>query len=229
MSDLPPTGRVMSQAANKLPLTRRAWFIATWVICSGLMVFAGFIFVAFKNAGAMMAMMPIQMPIDGEAEYEKRMLKLKAAASELDRFYALGDAALWSVDVGKLDDAERYANELLVLNTKTGRDWNIGNAIHKAHSTLGRVAIKRGDVTEGERQLGLAASSKGSPQMDTFGPNMSLPRDLLATRKASAKAAVLAYFDYLPTFWTMDNGAIRVWRSDVENDRTPNFGAHLLF
>lgn len=218
----------MRQSANKLPLTRRAWFIATWVIFSALLVFAGFIFVAFKNAGAMMALTPIQMPIDGQAEYQKRMLKLNAVASELERFYALGDAALWSVDVGKLDDAERYANELLALNTKIGRDWNNGNAIHKAHSALGRVAIKRGDVAEGERQLGLAATSKGSPQMDTFGPNMSLPRDLLAIRKASAKAAVLAYFDRPPTFWWMDNGAIRVWRSDVENDRLPNFGAHLL-
>lgn len=219
----------MPQAVNKLPLARRAWFIATWVIGVGLLVCAGFIFVAYKNAGAMMALMPIQLPLDAQLEYDKRMLKLNAAASELERFYALGDAALWSVDVGKLDDAERYANELLALNTKIGRDWNNGNAIHKAHSTLGRVAIKRGDVAEGERQLGLAARSKGSPQMNSFGPNMSLLRDLLATGKASAKAAVLAYFDYLPTFWTMDRGAIAVWRRDVENDRAPNFGAHLLF
>ena len=88
---------------------------------------------------------------------------------------------------------------------------------------------KRDDVAEGERQLVLAATSRASLQMNSFGPNMSLPRDLRATGKASAKAAVLVYFDYLPTFWTMDHGAIAVWRSDVENDRAPNFGAHLRY
>ena len=219
----------MTDPHPTIPLRRRVWFIATWVISLGLAVVAACVYFGVTNAGAVMALLAPKVPINAQAEYEKRLTKLKAANSELDRYYAIGDVALWSVDVGKLDDAERLANEQLALIAKIGRDWNNGNAIHKAHSALGRVAIKRGDVAEGERQLALAATSKGSPQMDTYGPNMSLPRDLLATRQASAKAAVLAYFDHLPTFWTMDGGAIRVWRNDVENDREPNFGAHLLY
>ena len=145
----------MPQTAAKLPLARRAWFITTWVISCGLVVCAGFILIAYKNAGAVMALFPVNPPFDAQADYEKRSTKLDSATTELERFYALGDAALWSVDVGKLEDAERYANDLLALNTKIGRDWNNGNAIHKAHSALGRVAIKRGNVAEGERQLGL--------------------------------------------------------------------------
>ena len=219
----------MNNAASALPLTRRAWFIATWVIGLGVLILGAVIWFGLKNAGAMMALSAPAIPLHSHAEYNKAINALEGSTTEVGRFYALGDAAMWSVNVGKLDDAQRYAEELLALNGKIGRDWNNGNAIHKGHSALGRVAIKRGDVAEGERQLALAATSKGSPQMNSFGPNMSLPRDLLATGKPSAKAAVLAYFDHLPTFWTMDSGAISVWRNDVEHDREPNFGSHLLY
>jgi len=54
-------------------------------------------------------------------------------------------------------------------------------------------------------------------------------RDLLATGRPSARQAVLTYLDGLTRFWKMDNGAIRVWRSDIEAGREPNFGAHLLY
>ncbi|MEO7253904.1 MAG: hypothetical protein ABIZ64_06640, partial [Casimicrobium sp.] len=200
----------------------------TWVVGLGVLIIVGIMWLSVSHMGAILALAP-RMPINAPVRYDKAIKALDACTDELIRYYALGDAAMWSVDVGKLDDAERYAKELLALNEKMGRDWNNGNAIHKGHSALGRIAIKRGDVAEGERQLALAATSKGSPQMDTFGPNMSLPRDLLATGKPSAKAVVLAYFDHLPTFWTMDGGAISVWRNDVEHDREPNFGSHLLF
>jgi len=219
----------MNRAAPTRPITRRPWFVATWMVSLAVLIIGLLMWFSVSNMGAVMALLAPPMSVDVTGNYNKAMKALDANKTKLGRFYALGDAALWSVDVGKLDDAQRYAEELLALNSKIGRDWNQGNAIHKAHSTLGRIAIKRGDVAEGERQLTLAATSKGSPQMDTFGPNMSLPRDLLATGKPSAKAAVLAYFDHLPTFWSMDRGAISVWRNDVEHNREPNFGAHLLF
>ena len=187
-------------------------------------------YVMVQNAGALMASMPIRPPIDVQAEYDKCMKRLNEAPDEDWRYSALGDAALWSVDVGRLDDAEAYARELLALKAKrTGRDWNSGNAVHKAHSTFGRIAVRRGDIAEAERQLALAATSEGSPQMNSFGPNMTLARDLLATGRPSARQAVLTYLDGLTRFWKMDNGAIRVWRSDIEAGREPNFGAHLLY
>ncbi len=211
------------------PLARRPWFVATWIVGLGVLVAVAFVWLGLRNWGAVMALTGPRISVDVPGSYDKAIKKLTAATDESDRFYALGDGALWSVDAGKLEDAQRYADELLALSGKFASNWNYGNAIHKGHSALGRVAIRRGDVAEGERQLALAATSKGSPQMDSFGPNMSLPRDLLATGKPSAKTAVLAYLDYLPTFWTLDSGAIGVWRRDIEHDREPNFGAHLLF
>jgi hypothetical protein len=200
------------------------------VLSVAVVLVGGAFYVVLKNAGALLASMPVRLPIDVQAEYDKRMKRLNEAPDEEWRYSALGDAALWSVDVGRLDDAEAYARELLALKAKrTGRDWNSGNAVYKAHSTLGRIAIKRGDIAEAERQLGLAATSEGSPQMNTFGPNMLLARDLLATGRPSARQAVLTYLDGLKRIWQMDNGAIRVWRSDIEAGREPNFGANLLF
>jgi hypothetical protein len=219
----------MSKSPTLRPLMRRPWFVSLVVIGCSLFLLVGLAWLAISNSGAMMASVPVRVPIDAQAEYAKAHGRLQASTDELTRKYALGNAALWSIDVGKLDDAERFANELLALNQRLAADWDAGNAVHKAHSVLGRLALKRGDVAEAERQLKLVATSKGSPQLDTFGPNMTLVRDLLETKQPSAKAAALAYLDHLPTFWKMDRGAITVWRADIERGVMPNFGAHLLF
>jgi len=209
---------------------RRPWFVALLVLSVAVIILGAGFYVMVRNMGAIIASVPVQSTINVQAEYDKSIKRLTEAPDEGWRYAALGDAALWSVDMGRLDDAEAYARELLELRAKhVGRDWNSGNAVHKAHSTFGRIAIKRGDISEAERQLALAATSEGSPQMNSFGPNMTLARDLLATGSPSARHAVLTYLDGLTRFWKMDNGAIRIWRSDIEAGREPNFGAHLLY
>lgn len=70
-------------------------------------------------------------------------------------------------------------------------DWNYGNAIHKANSALGMLALRNGDKAAARRHLLASAETKGSPQMNSFGPNMQFADAML---HAGGHEAVLVYF-----------------------------------
>ena len=218
----------MTAVPASRPLLQRPWIVALLVCGFAVLTIALTMTLLIKNIGAIMASQPIRMPIDAQAEYQKSMARLNDAADEYSRWVALGSAALWSVDVGRLDDANAFAHELEALLVKYPSDWNYGNAVSKVHSTFGRLALKRGDIELARRELALAGASPGSPQMNTYGTNLSLARDLLATGDPGARDAVLAHFDAIEKFWRMDGGALRVWREDVRAGHEPNFGAALL-
>src|SRR6188768_2707572 len=115
-------------------------------------------------------------PVTWDARYSKASTKLKEAANDLDRFYALRDVAKAAFETGKMDEARTSAMALLDLATQFPDDWNYGNAIHDGHMVLGRLALVDGDVAKAKRELIEAGKTPGSPQLDTFGPNVSLAR-----------------------------------------------------
>lgn len=151
--------------------------------------------------------------------------QLAAAADEEARFVALGRPARLHVDFGNAEVARRYANELLDLAPKFRTSWNHGNAIHHGNLVLGRLALKAGDRASAVQYLLLAGGTHGSPQLDTFGPNMTLARDLLAQGE---KEAVLRFFIQCKAFWKLHDGQLDRWAADVRSGRQPDFGAHAL-
>ena len=170
-----------------------------------------------------------EQPPESEAtyqkrEYEKDMAKLKSAKGEYDRWCALGPAAKESFNQGQFPDAKSFAEELEHLASKYKTDWNYGNAIQDSNLVLGRLALKSGDVTAAKARLLASGRSPGSPQMDSFGPNMSLANDLLAKKE---KAVVLEYFELCRKFWEMEEGKLNQWKEDVGQGRTPDFGPNL--
>lgn len=100
--------------------------------------------------------------------------------TDLDRFYMLTHMAPVAVDAGRLRQAVRYACELLRYARKFRTDWNHGNALHYAHSALGRAALRRNRVREAKKHLVASAKTRGSPQLNSFGPNQDLAAELLA-------------------------------------------------
>lgn len=125
-----------------------------------------------------------------------------------------------------LDAASARAVQLLQLAAAEPNDWNYGNALHKAHLMLGRVALVRGDLDTAEAELLAAARVPGSPQLASFGPNMQLALELL---QAGRKDAVLEYFRLCGTFWQLGQSQLRTWSIDIENGRLPAFGGNLLY
>ena len=62
--------------------------------------------------------------------------------------------------------------------------------------------------------------------MNSFGPNMSLARDLL---EKGERETVLQYFELCRKFWKMGQRNLDQWTEDVKAGRTPEFGANLVY
>ena len=152
--------------------------------------------------------------------------KLAEAKTPQEKFYALNDAAKESFVVGKVEDARKYAQELMASLKNFPGDWNDGNAVQDANLVLGRIAVQEGHVGEAKQHLIAAGNSPGSPQMNTFGPNMSLAKDLL---EKGERQAVLDYFELCRKFWKMDNGRLNDWGQEVKAGKIPDFGANLVY
>lgn len=165
-------------------------------------------------------------PMTPTERYEKALQKLTSAKSEYERFYALNDAAKESFVVGKTNDAQKYAEELLSILPKYKNNWNYGNAVQNSNLVLGRIAVANGQIDKAKKLLLEAGRSPGSPQMNTFGPNMSLANDLL---KQGEKDVVLKYFELCRKFWESHDGKLDEWTSTVKNGSIPDFGANLVY
>ena len=165
-------------------------------------------------------------PTTPQERLDKATKKLASASREEERFYALNDAAKESFEVGKIEDARKYATDLLTFAEKFRNDWNYGNAIQDGNLVLGRIALKEGHTEEAKEFLLKAGKSPGSPQMDSFGPNMSLARDLL---EKGEREVVLDYFQLCRVFWKMGQNELDQWTKDVKAGKIPDFGANLVY
>ena len=165
----------------------------------------------------------------GPATPAERLTALDEAASGktgTELFYALPKLAKAAFEAGDLDKAQSYATRLLEMAPQYPDDWNYGNAIHDGYMVLGRVALRRGNVALAEQDLLNAGSTKGSPQLNSFGPNVSLAKDLLEKGRT---ATVLQYFALCKAFWSQRFAKLDEWSETVRGGGTPNFGANLRY
>jgi tetratricopeptide (TPR) repeat protein len=141
------------------------------------------------------------------------------------RFFKLSEVAAAAFDAGDYDKAETYANELLSDANLYRTNWNYGNAIFHGNMILGRVALKRdNNLSQAESYLLAAGRTPGSPQLMSFGPNMSLANDLLI---AGERDTVLDFIDECSKFWKMDGGKLSEWKNTIKSGGTPNFAPNL--
>jgi hypothetical protein len=154
------------------------------------------------------------------------MAALTAAKDEYGRWCALNHAAKESLNQGHDAAAKGFAEELQQLAPQYVKDWNYGNAIQDYNIVLGRLALKAGDIETAKKHLLAAGGSPGSPQMNSFGPNMVLAEELL---NQNEKAAVLEYFELCRKFWKLGGAKLDQWKEDIERSRVPDFGANLIY
>jgi tetratricopeptide (TPR) repeat protein len=102
--------------------------------------------------------------------------------------------------------------------------WNYGNAIHNANLVLGICAYDTGDFEAAKACLEKAGNSPGSPQLNSFGPNMQLAKRLLNTGEYES---VLSYLDSCEKFWKSGGEWLRIWKQKVSNKQVPKFYMHL--
>jgi TonB family protein len=141
-----------------------------------------------------------------------------------NRGYALPQLAKAAVKAGALDKASLYANEL--LTSSQAGDWNDGNAVHDGNMVRGLVALRSGNVEQAAKDLIEAGKTPGSPQLNTFGPSMSLASELLEKGQPDA---VLEYLTLCKKFWSMGASKLDAWIDAIQTGGKPDFGANLVF
>lgn len=164
-----------------------------------------------------------QLAAEAFAEYERAYT---LAADDDEKSYLLAHLAKTAFEAGKTDKANDYATRMVVSAAKRKKDWNTGNAIHQGNLILGRLAFQRGDFTGAKVFLHEAGKTPGSPQLNSFGPNMALAKDLLERGETKA---VLDYFELCGKFWKLGQDRLDAWTTAVKAGEVPDFGANLNY
>ena len=166
------------------------------------------------------------LPLSVQDAYAQVKLDF-ALLADLDHRFLISTIAKLAVRAGALVDATGYAQEMLSkLNDPFFGLWLGGEYVFYANMVLGQVAIRNGDMNGAKAYLLTSGKTTGSPSLNSFGPNMSLAKDLL---DVGERDSVLDFFDECRVFWNLDFGALDKWTAQVRNGQTPNFGANLLY
>jgi len=127
---------------------------------------------------------------------------------------------------GNYTQARRDATSALALAPMSGLSGG-GNATHDGNVVLGRLALRSGNIASAKTHLLAAGLSSGSPTLDSFGPNMTLAKELLAHNE---QATVLRYFDECGSFWHGSGSvSLHQWTEEVRAGKMPDFGANLVY
>lgn len=183
-----------------------------------------------KVQSAVAALRPILarlgLPPTTPQEQLAALEKATPGASGKKLEYALPDLAKRAFEAGDTEKAGNYAKQLLKMAADYRNDWNYGNAIFYGNLVLGRIAVQQGDIARAGQYLLASAATPGSPQLDSFGPNMTLAKDLL---EKGQKDVVVQYFEACKKFWTDDYGKLDKWIRTARSGGTPDFGANLRY
>lgn len=141
--------------------------------------------------------------------------------------------AVASLGAGDGAKAKEIALQQLAANTNT-TDWNYGNIIHSANSTLGRAALREGDKNTAAEFLKKAGATPGSPQLNSFGPDWTFAREMI---EAGETQPALDYLDLVEKFWVSreppqspaanladtHQQKLDQWRAEVRAGKVPDF------
>jgi tetratricopeptide (TPR) repeat protein len=165
-------------------------------------------------------------PDDSGEELTEEQKRTLAVLSTIWRLPELAKAAFAA---SEFEQARNYATELLQKAASPELDEffrDDGNAIHHANLILGRLAFREGDIEHAKQYLIAAGKTNGSPQLNSFGPNMSLAKELL---ECGEQETVLRYFELCRKFWGSHSDLLDQWTQDVRAGRIPEFGANLVY
>jgi hypothetical protein len=101
--------------------------------------------------------------------------------------------------LGALTLADRLQEVLAVTEPD---DWNYGNLLHHNHIIRGKVFLAQDEIDAASAELLKAGGTTGSPQLDSFGPDLSLAWALLAVGR---DADFVRYMRAISAFWTPAN------------------------
>jgi hypothetical protein len=155
-----------------------------------------------------------------EAAYQLLDPSSRVSFRPLDQNY-LGILAEVSLLADETENAKGFAIELLKTIDEKNETWNYGNLIHNYNLFLGKIALNEGKTDVAGQYLIAAGRTPGSPQLNSFGPTMSLAKALL---EKGAREPVLSYLDLCANFWKLEEGRLGKWKRQIQDGETPDFG-----
>jgi len=161
------------------------------------------------------------------AEHENRSNSQAHTTASTKRFYEIDDELAKALSRNDKEAAIRLANEYLTLADSYKGNWNYGNAIHDANQALGIVALRENDLEKAGQYLAKAGKTPGSPQLNSFGPDLTLADGLL---KKGQKDVVLAYLRSISRFWDPgeNNQCLPGLMTRIERGEQPKLNRFLL-
>jgi hypothetical protein len=147
-----------------------------------------------------------------------KLARAAELAGEDERVEYEGRLAVAAFHSGEFDRARQHANRALQMIAKSPPTMWTGNVHYEAHTTLGRLALQSGDVRTAKKHLIEAAKTTGSPSLDTFGPDMTLARELL---DAGERDAVIQYLELVERFWDGKGPLLKEWRQQIRLGERP--------
>lgn len=154
-----------------------------------------------------------------------RELETKGVPNEVERPSYLAQLAYAAFDAGDHEKARRYAEQALDAASQTAMRQRSQWTVFKAHTVLGRIAIREDDIaTAGLHLTESARIPPGDAVLATFGPDMDLAKALL---EKGQRDVVLQFLDLCSRFWKEDKGEFARWSATVRGGAIPEFRLHL--
>jgi len=155
--------------------------------------------------------------------YEQYSLAYSATKSDSPKTILLSRLPVAAFEAGDLKHAREWSVEVL-NQAATNQSASMIEPVHHAQVILGRIALIEGNLAEAKSRLLLAGQTSGSPALKSFGPNMSLAKELL---EKGEREAVLKYFEECAGFWK--DAKLDQWTAKVKAGDMPQFGANLVY
>ena len=156
-------------------------------------------------------------------EQVDKFIKLSKNHGE-DYIYTLSDASKLAMVTGSFKKAKLYASEVLSL-IPDPPVFNNGGYFHDGHLILGRIALQDGNKKQAMKHLLQAGHTPGSGVLSSFGPNMTLAKEL---SDIGERETVIEYLELCKSFWKSKND-IYLWQKTLREGKTPDFGANLVY
>jgi len=88
------------------------------------------------------------------------------------------------------------------------------------------MALRQNNVEKAKTYLLTAGHVNGGGVLSSFGPNMSLAKELL---ERGEKDVVLQYLELCKSFWTSSRGQPDRWIEEIKAGKIPEFGPNLNY
>ena len=163
--------------------------------------------------------------------------KFQSAPSPRSGLWNLTDAAKLALEANELQKAYDYATKALAIaedwdrvsrspdpaTDRVVRGFRTGHTIFYANMVLGRLAILKGDIRSAEQYLLASGKTPGDAVLCSYGPNLSLARELLKHGDKQSRDVVLQFLDDISVFWNMQPSPIPKWSAEIRSGGMPDF------